>query len=319
MTPRAWTVGVDFGGTNIKVGLVGPRGDVAATRVMETARLRRPDAFVDGVAGAAAALAASVGVPARALRGIGVGAPGPVDSERGIVNFLVNVPGWRRVPLARLLARRSGCRCVIDNDANLYALGEWRLGAGRGARHMIGLTLGTGVGGGILLDGRVYRGAAGAAGEIGHMRLTRGGPRCGCGQRGCFEAYVGTAAILRAGRRAMRPGGAIARLAARQGRLTPRVIGRAARAGDAAAREVWDGIGQWLGTGLASLLNVFNPDCVVIGGGVANNWSSFGPAMRRAVRAQAMSVAATSARIVRGRLGDRAGILGAAVLVWETE
>jgi glucokinase len=314
-----WAVGVDFGGTTVKVGLVRPTGRVASVRILPTKEFRSPAQFVEGVARAVASLAAGARTRVSRLSGVGVGAPGPVDAERGVIYAMVNVPGWREVPLARLLARRLRCRCVVDNDANCFALAEWRFGAGRGADHLLCLTLGTGIGGGLILDGSLYRGAAGVAGEPGHMVIDPRGPRCGCGRRGCLEALVGTAAIVRLGRIALKRGaqplGRLVREA--QGRLMPRLVGRSARAGDPLSRQVWVDIGTRLGAGVADLVNLLNPERVVIGGGVANNWRLFAPALLATVRAEAMAVPARAVRIVRARLGDYAGIVGAAVLVWD--
>ncbi len=316
---RTWTVGVDFGGTNIKVGLVSDRGRVVRQRILSTRAFGRPAQCLEGLSDAVKQLAQTVGIRPARLRGVGIGAPGAVDPLRGIVLSATNVPGWRRVPLRRQLERRLGCRCAIDNDANLYTLGEWRFGAGRGSRVLIGLTLGTGVGGGLVCDGLLYHGVSGVAGEVGHMVIHPGGRRCGCGARGCLEAEVGTAAILSRGREAIRHGAEPLRALARHahGRLSPELIAQAARAGDAAARRMWVDVGRWLGIALANLVNLLNPDRIMIGGGVANAWPFFAPTMLRTVRAHAMRVPGRAVRIVRAQLGDRAGILGAAVLVWQ--
>lgn len=318
MMPR-WTVGVDFGGTNVKVGLVAPTGRVAAAEALASREISRPGRFVEAVSEAVGRLARSVGERPGGLRGVGVGVPGPVDVRRGVVEFLVNVPGWRRVPLRRWLERRLGCRCAVDNDANLAALGEFALGAGRGARSLVCLTLGTGVGGGLILDGSLVHGAGGSAGEVGHMVIDPRGPRCGCGARGCLEAHVGTAAILRMGRRALRGGRGPLRRLTREagGRLTPALISRAAHLGDERARRIWTAFGRWLGIGVANLTNLLNPDRVVLAGGVAGAWPLFYPSLIGTVRAQALAPAVRPLRIVRARLGTRAGIVGAAVLIWE--
>lgn len=313
-----WTVGVDFGGTNIKCGIVDSRGRVARTLSVPTSQCAMPRAFIDGVARAVNTLARGRGIRTSQLRGVGIGAPGLIDAARGIVHSLVNVPGWHDVPLARRLSARLRAPVCVENDANLVALGEYRFGAGRGAHSLLCLTLGTGVGGGLVCDGRLYRGVSGSAGEIGHMVVDRGGARCGCGRRGCLEALVGTAAILRLGRQALRLGSPKLRaLVRREGRLMPRLIGRAARSGEMQAQRVWQEIGRRLGIGLANLVNLLNPDCIVLGGGIANNWSSFYPAMMKTLRADAMDVPGRAVRVLRGRLGDEAGILGAAVLVWD--
>lgn len=317
---REWTVGVDFGGTNIKAGLVDRQGRVVRTEVLDAKRRGRPQAFVPALSRTVKGLARSVGVPTSRLRGVGIGAPGLIDVPRGVVHHLVNVPGWRNVPLARRLTERLGCPCVVDNDVNLVALGEWSLGAGRGAHHLVCLTLGTGVGGGLVLGGRLYRGASGSAGEIGHMVVEPGGRRCACGSRGCLETLVGSAAIVRAARAALLQGARTLRRLTRQahGPLTPEVVYQAAASGDRAAQRIWSEVGCWLGVGIANLVNLLNPDRVVIGGGVAGAWRFLAPAMQRTVRAQAMVVPGRAVRIVHGQLGDKAGVIGAAVLVWQS-
>ena len=311
-----WTAGVDFGGTYIKIGLVDARGRVGPSTTIAARGVSRPPVFIAAVARAVETLARQAGTQGKALRGVGVGAPGVIDTARGVVRSCVNVPGWRNIALGPALSRRLGCRCAVDNDANLFGLGEWRFGAGRRVPEMVGLTLGTGVGGALILRGQLYRGAIGSAGEIGHMTVEASGPRCACGNHGCLEAFVGTRAILRAARAAMRRrGSALRRLAAAQP-LTPRLVAEAARAGDAGAAQVWRDAGRWLGVGIANLVNVLNPQRVVIGGGVANAWSLFYPSLLRAVREGAMPVPARAVRIVRARLGERAGIVGAAALIW---
>ena len=297
-----WTVGIDFGGTNIKVGLVADRGVIRAQDALATAEHATPSRFVDGVAQTIARLAERQRLSRRELRGVGLGAPGLLDARRGVIHRLVNVPGgWRGVPLARLMRQRLRCRCVIDNDANVVALGEWRFGAGRGTRHGVYVTLGTGVGGGVILNGALVRGAAGSAGELGHVTIDPDGPRCGCGNRGCLEAFVGTAALLRQAR----------------GAATPQDISRAASAGDPAARRIWRDVGVHLGTALAGVVNVLGPERIVIGGGVAGAWRWFAPSLRRTLRGRAFEVPARACRVVRAACGDSAGILGAAMLVWE--
>ena len=293
-------IGVDFGATNIKLGLVARTGRVLATSVLPAQLYGAPARFVEAVGEAVERLLQARRIQRSRIAGAVVGAPGPVDHARGIVHTMVNVRGWREVPLARLMTRRLGCRTLVENDVNLIALGEWRHGAGRGAAQMVCLTLGTGVGGGLILGGGLYRGHSGAAGEIGHMAIDPQGPRCGCGARGCLEAYVGAAAICRMG-----------------GVGTPKQLSQAAQAGDRQALRVWREFGQLLGLGVASLINVLNPDRVVIGGGVSSAWRFFAPTLQRTVRTQAMAAALHNTQIVRAKLGDQAGIVGSAVLIWD--
>jgi len=318
MSRRGWAIGVDFGGTNIKAGLVSRGGEVIVSRVLSSNAYGSPSRFVEGVRDIAASLARETSLRISQLDGVGVGVPGLIDAQRGTVRMLVNVPGWRDVPLQRRLERAMGVRCIVDNDANAVTLGECRFGAGRGSRQLIGVTLGTGVGGGLVLSGTVYRGAFGSAGELGHTVIVDGGERCRCGSRGCLEAYVGTAAILRLTRAALRRSrGALRPLAAQaHGRLTPALVSEAARRGDAAAKRVWQEVGRRLGIGLSSAVNLLNPDRIVIGGGIANAWAFFAPALRRALARQALPAAVQRVRVVRARLGNHAGVVGAAVLVW---
>jgi len=316
------TAGVDFGGTNIKIGLVTRHGRVRQETVLPTQACRRPAAFVERVGVAVTSLLQRERRPCR-LDGIGIGAPGLIDAAQGRIHRLVNVPGgWAGVALGQLMSRRLRCPCIVDNDANVVALGEWRFGAGRGAAHMVAVTLGTGVGGGLIIEGRLVRGATGSAGEVGHLPIRPDGPRCGCGSRGCVEAFVGAWALRRRAHALIRqhPGSVLAKLVARaRGDFTPELLSRAARAGDRHARALWRDVGVELGQALAGLVNVLNPERLVIGGGVANAWPWFAPSLQRTVRERAFEVPARAVRIVRAQLDDRAGVLGAASLIWEQE
>lgn len=316
----AWTVGVDFGGTNIKIGVVTGRGRVIAETVLPTRAYATPRRFVDGLHEAIEGLRAQQKLRRNRLVGVGVGAPGIVDVRRGMVYELPNVSGqWRRVPLRLLLQRRLHCRCVVDNDANAVAMGEWRCGAGRGTRHSIYITLGTGVGGGLVLNGQFVRGTIGSAGEIGHMAIAPDGPRCVCGRRGCLEAFVSTTTILRQARAAIRRGARIlGRIASEhQGRLTPELVCEAARRGDQAALRIWTHVGTILGLGLANLVNLLGPERIVIGGGIAKAWPLFAGPLKQTIRAHAFEKPAAACRVVRATLGGRAGIVGGAILVWD--
>lgn len=321
MRARRWTVGVDFGGTTIKVGCVTEPGTVARKVVLSTRDYATPSAFVEGLHGAIKRLAAERGLATTHLSGVGVGAPGLVDGERGVIHRLVNVPGgWRRIPLRERLEQRLRRPCAVDNDANMMALGEWRFGAGRGTRHSVYLTLGTGVGGGLVVNGRLVRGASGSAGELGHMVIRPNGPRCACGSRGCLEALVGTSAIIRRARQALRTGRAriLAGLAKRHdGPLSPELVSRAAQAGDRAARRIWEDVGDELGLGLSNLVNLLNPERIVIGGGMAKAWPHFAARLVTTIRRCAFDVPAKAVKVVRAQLGDDAGIVGSAMLVRE--
>lgn len=315
---REWTIGVDFGATNIKIGCVTPRGRVVRSLVLPARTHATPQTFLNGVEGAMDHLCAQLSIRRSQVRGVGVGVPGLVDGSRGVIYRLVNVPGgWPGVPLRRLLERRLRCLCAIENDVNAVALGEWRFGAGRGTRHSVYVTLGTGVGGGLVVDGRLVRGITGAAGEIGHTGVQLNGPRCACGRRGCLEAFVGTAGIVRRARQAIRAGSRrLTHLAIRHGgNISPELVSQAARAGDRAARDIWQEVGYYLGAALANVVNLLSPERIVIGGGVANAWPWFGGRLRTTIRDLAFTVPASACQIVRAQLGDDAGIIGGAMLI----
>ncbi len=317
-----YTAGVDFGGTAIKLGLVADDGEVVADTTIPTLGHSSPDALVELLAQTIRDLLRVTRPAATGLRGVGIGVPGLVDVSRGIVHELVNVSRWKDVPLGRLLRERLRCPCVVDNDVNVIALGEWSFGAGQGTWDSVYLTLGTGVGGGLVLNGMLLRGVSGSAGEIGHTIIQPDGPKCACGARGCLEVFIGTAGILRMAEDAVRRGKSskLAKIAQEaDGQLTPELISRAAALGDVGAKDVWERVGRYLGLTVASTINLLNPERVVIGGGIARAWRWFMPSLRRTVQEQAFKIPAKAVDIVPAALGTRAGIVGGAVLAWEQD
>lgn len=295
---RRFAIGIDFGGTQIKIGFVDGRGRILAKKAISTPIHVSPSEFVKTVGNEIDELLRR-SFKHRDCVGIGVGAPGLVSSQRGIVRYLVNVKGWRNVPIARSLEKRTHLRVKVDNDVNVMTLGEFVYGAGKGCKNLVCLTLGTGVGGGIIVDGSLYRGATDAAGEIGHVIIEPNGRSCACGGRGCLEAYVGNRRIVELGK----------------GKFSsPRQISEAAGAGDRTALFIWEQVGTQLGIALASVVNLLNPEKIVIGGGIANAGELLLGVVRRTVKKRAMKGPADSVRIVKAALGENAGIAGAAVL-----
>jgi len=309
-------VGVDLGGTHARAGAlpVGGRG----ARLLGFAKLSsRSGCGVDAVLDAVAACARAAAGPHR-VRGVGVGLPGPLDAEAGVVHEAPNLGAdFRAVPVARLLRKRLGVPVLIENDANAVAVGEHRFGAGRGARALLCVTLGTGVGGGLVLDGRLWRGASGSAGEIGHVPIRPDGLQCACGRHGCLEATVSTRRILARTRAAARAGAAprLAKLLRTGSSVQVRDVARAARRGDPGLVRIFEDVGRDLGFALAGVVQVLNPDCLVIGGGIAGAWPLFVGRLESELRVRAFEAARAPLRLRRGRLGDRAGILGAATLL----
>ncbi|NNN07129.1 MAG: ROK family protein [Elusimicrobia bacterium] len=262
------SVGVDLGGTFAKIGLVDARGRILRSARLDTQVSAGPQAFVARVCAALADWR---------FDGLGLGLAGGVDAATGTLLFAPNLPGWKGFSFRSAFERRLRVPVVAENDANVAVWGGYVIGLKKKPRRVVGVTLGTGVGGGLILDGRLYRGATGAAGELGHQVIRAGGTRCGCGRRGCLEAYAGTAAILRAAKRLMRRPPVP---------TTPKSVADAAAAGDAGARRVWDEVGTALGEGLANMVLMFNPDAVLIVGGVARAGRLLLDPVRRVFSAQ---------------------------------
>ena len=308
-----WIAGVDIGGTNLRVGMVPLEGAPPAAVVSGPTRPHRDPAHV--VARIVAMIRESmVEVGPGRVVGVGIGAPGPLDRHTGVVLETPNL-GWRDVPLRDMVARETGLPVVLDNDANCAAFGEWWLGAGRSSERLIGLTLGTGIGGGIVLGGEVYRGASDSAGEVGHMSVDFDGRPCACGSRGCVEAYAsGPAIAARALEDIAR--GARSTLAARVERdpdgLTAEAVCIAAEAGDDCAIRVLDETARFLAVAVANLINLFNPDAIVIGGGVAAAGDLLFHPLRDEVDRRTFPSARRACRITPAQLPDTAGIIGAA-------
>jgi len=252
--------------------------------------------------------------PGAEILGVGVGAPGPLDTKRGIVLLTPNL-GWVNMPLRQLIHDRLGLPAALDNDANCAVLGEWWVGAARGARHAIGITIGTGIGGGLIIDGQLYHGASDVAGEIGHTTIDTEGRRCKCGNYGCLEAYAsGPNIALRAVEEL--EAGAESRLRALVdgdlAKVTAQTVYQAAADGDELALEVVNDTAKFLGVGIGNLLNVLNPDVVVVCGGVTLAGDHLFEPLRREVARRAFKPAVNACRIVPGELAGTAGVYGAA-------
>jgi glucokinase len=247
--------------------------------------------------------------PARRVAALGIGLPGPVDPSAGLVISPANLPGFRNVPLNRILTRATGIRSYLHHDAHLAALGEHRRGAGRGASELIYVTVSTGIGAGLLIRGELYAGAHGSAGEIGHIVVQRDGPLCTCGKRGCVEALASGTGIARTARElgTQTPASALHRLDA----PSAEDVVRAARSGDQLAISILDTAGTYLGIALGTLVNLFNPQLIVLGGSVIKAGAPLLRPMRRSMVASSWKAARRGLRIVRPALGDDAGLIGA--------
>jgi len=310
-------IGIDLGGTKISTALIDSAGTIITHDYRETRATEGQKAVIERMLDAARRVMAQAGVNQAQVAAAGIGAPGPLDVEAGVVVAPPNLPGWDRVPLRRLIENRLGITTFLENDANAAALGEHRFGAGRGVEHMIYVTASTGIGGGLILNGRLYHGASGMAGEIGHITIIPYGPLCGCGNRGCLEALAAGTAIARQARARVARGAPtlIADLAGGDPeRVTAKLVAEAASQGDVEAQEVLAEAMHYLGIGMANLVNLFNPQLIVIGGGLTNIGEMlFGP-VQRAIDRRALPTLAQGVRVVRAELGDNAGVLGAAAV-----
>ena len=310
----AYTIGVDVGGTKVLGGVVDESGTVVKTARRDTPR-EGGSALTQAIADVAKELMAEFTIDS-----VGVSAAGFVSSDRKTMLATPNIAGWNGVDLDYQLTSLIGLPVVIENDANAAAWGEARFGAGRGKRHMLMLTVGTGIGGGIVVNGELYRGAFGTAAEIGHIRVVPEGHLCGCGARGCFEQYGSGNALMRHVREAMAASPDIARNLLSRGDgtlegLTGRAITDAARDGDAVALAAFNTTAQWLGAGIASLAVVLDPECVVIGGGVIDAGEILLKPTREALeRSMPFAGKHPYPEIIGAQLGNEAGLVGVADL-----
>jgi glucokinase len=312
-----WGIGIDIGGTNCVVGAVAADGSrVVGDHSQPTELADGADAVIAEVSAMATRATASVRAadPNAEILGVGVGAPGPLDMHRGIVLLTPNL-GWTDVPLRARLADRLGLAAALENDANCAVHAECWVGAAKHGQYVIGLTLGTGIGGGIVIGGKLYHGASDAAGEIGHTVIDNDGPLCACGNHGCLEAFASGKSIARRAREALaHPGPSLLRdlTGGDLSRVTAELVYEAAAQGDPLAQRVADDTARYLGIGLANLLNIFNPDTVVILGGVIQAGDALFAPLRREVAARAFKPAVDACTIIPGALGGLAGVYGAA-------
>jgi glucokinase len=279
--------GIDLGGTQVRVALARSDGKLVASVKTKTPQLKTPQGMVAWAAAEIDRLRGN-----QKVTSIAIGAPGPIDLKRGILVNPPNLP-WRNVALVSMLSRATGAKVHLANDADMAGLGEFHHGAGRGTRHMVYITWSTGIGGGLIIDGRLHRGGHGTAGEVGHMIVDPNGPLDNCGQHGCLEVFCGGA-----------------NLAKETGHPAAELFAAAAR-GDRHARMVVERSARYMGLALISLTNVIDPEMFVMGGGVTRSWKLVAPTMRETLRSSPFIKPARRPLLRRARLGDRAGQVGA--------
>jgi glucokinase len=332
-----FSIGVDLGGTNLRIAAVSQQGELMEKVTLGTRVALGKDHVIHEMCDAIRVLAVryrNVGT----LQGIGVGVPGIIDMKTGMLRESPNLPGWAGSPVQAEIEQRLGTRVILENDANVAALGEKWLGAAKHVDDMIMLTLGTGVGGGIVLEGRIWHGMTGMAGEFGHMTVEPEGPQCGCGNRGCVEQYASATAVVRMAKEAIASGRApgLARAASSDPEFNAKAVYNLAIQGDEEARKIFGRLGRALGICIANLVNAFNLPMYVVGGGVASAWEAFSPFVFEELRQRSLIYAATAPRaplsdgqgasgqvdsegptrtiVTRALLGSDAGLYGAAEL-----
>ena len=287
-------IGIDVGGTAIKLGRLQEDGTCVASTSIPTPEPATPETVIDAIAKAVIELNSEKKAVA-----IGLGIPGPTDLEGKIALISINLPGWHNIPIADELEAKTGLPTIVANDANCAGLGEIWLGAGKDYQDSILLTLGTGVGGAIVLNGKLFTGRLGSAGELGLITLNPNGPPCNSGNRGSLEQYASATAIKR------------------ETGKTPAQLGKLANENDLSALTFWKNYGKQLGAGIASLIYILTPEAVIIGGGVCASAQHFFPAMEKEINQRVLATSRVGLKLIVAELGNQAGIVGAAKLAWD--
>ncbi len=312
-------LGIDIGGTKSAVVLGTPAGDITARAEMPTVSQDGPDAILTRLADLAHKLVADNGADPKALAGIGISCGGPLDTKSGLVYDPPNLPGWTAIPVRKRFEDAfPGVTVILENDANATALAEWHWGAGRGTTNMVFLTMGTGIGGGLILDGRLYRGTNDLAGEVGHQVIMRDGPLCGCGKRGCLEALASGPSIARLAQESLLYGRGKRLIEIAGGKpalITAKHVVEAAKEGDAFSRKILAEVGGYMGLGLSNIIQILNPERIVLGTIAVHAGDLVLESVRKTVEEYAWERARAVCQIVPAELGDRAQDLAAIALV----
>ncbi len=322
MADKAETLvlGIDLGGTKIFSAVIDSGSKVLSRDHSVTPAQQGPEAVVKAILESADRALNQAGIAAADLAAVGVGAPGLSNPETGVLFTSPNLPGWRDVPLRDIIEKELGRKVFVINDANAAAVGELNFGTARGAHNFIYITVSTGIGGGIIINGRIYTGAVGTAGELGHMTIDDEGPACNCGNRGCWEVLASGTALAREAKQRIKAGAATSILKYAGGdseKVNAEAIHQAAQAGDPLAAELIARSAYYLGVGLANLVNIFNPEIIVIGGGLSSIGDillkpAFAEAERRAFQRSYQAV-----RFAHAELGRDSGVIGAAAFALE--
>lgn len=312
-------IGIDVGGTNVKIALVDKSGKIIYSNSVPTYAKMGYEYTVNNIKQAIKDLMKETNTTAKDIDGIGFDFPGQVDYKTGVVKLAPNIPGWVNVPIAQMIEEEFHIPTRIDNDVRCAALGEMKFGAGQGCENFVCITVGTGIGSGLVVNGQLVRGASNAAGEIGHIKLQmKDGLICGCGDTGCLEAYASGPSIVAMAQDYIKGGKSTKfreMAAAEGGEITPYMVAKAAEAGDPVAKRIFAIVGEYIGIGLTSVINLLNPEKVIIGGGVAEAGDLLLDPIRKTIKERAMVVAGSAVEIVPAQLSNSAGVIGASMLI----
>lgn len=318
-----YAIGIDLGGTNIKSGVVDNTGKIIYKKKITTTAFLGKEVLIQQIKELICKILTNSKVKNKKIKGIGLGTPGIVDKEKGIVlGDAANIPGWKGVNIKKELEEFK-LKVYVDNDAKLVTLGEKEFGVARGVKNCICITLGTGIGGGIIINGSLYRGRNFYAGDIGHSIIDLNGKQCNCGSFGCVEAYGAKTGIVSLAKQLIKKGFKTTILKKAKNKtenITPYLIAQAAKEGDKIAKEIFDEVTKYLSIGLINVIHILNPEMIVIGGGIAEAKEIlFKPLIKNIKKYSPSSVVFKNLKIVKAKLGDKAGIIGAAVLVFNEE
>ena len=316
-----YVVGVDMGGTKILAAVIDAKGEIVQQAKRATKPKKGPEEVIERITRCIREAIDSAELKPSQIRAIGIGSPGPLDPETGVIIFAPNL-GWSNVPLKAKLEANLSIPTFVDNDVNVGTLGEYAFGAGRGVKNLVGIFVGTGIGGGIILDGKLFHGVNKTAGEVGHMIVEVKGPRCGCGNFGCLEAVASRTAITRDLQKAILKKGKKSKLTELNGGnldlIRSKAIARAVKHGDKPTIKVVQRAAKYLGISVASIVHFLNPEMVVLGGGVVEAMGdSLLDPIRHAAAEYALPTTMDGVQIIAATLGDNAGVIGASVLARE--
>ncbi len=316
---RKWFIGIDLGGTFIKFAAIDDQRNVTSTLELPTPQAGNPDAVIGQMLAGARQLIDTESIDFDQVEAVGIGAPGPLEISAGITHAMPNIPGMERVPLGDLISSQLKKKVFLENDANAAAFGEYLLGAGRGTDSMVLLTLGTGIGGGIILDGKVFHGSHEMGAELGHMIVDPQGRRCPCGQRGCLEQYCSASNLSAAAQKIISSGdveSSLKQILASKGSLDARDVNAAAKAGDAVAAEIWDQAAMYLAIGCVNICRIIDPDRIVLAGGMASAGEDILGPVNAHFTSLRWRLTDQKTPIMLAALGSNAGVIGAAGVAW---